>query len=262
MTKAAEDNRRLGREQDLTPAGNEKAKEYYNKAIQDDPKYLPAYAELSYVFVREYQNAWGDDRGKSLDEAQRLADIAVALGNDINSGWYNDFRGRWYRAIVYWNRGEFIRSFDEFAAARRLISDPARAVKDTADLDADMAEALIYYGEPNRAIVQILDAMARNPNFPYWYWWNLGRGLYMAKRYQEAIDTIGKINDPPNDVRLITAASEAQLGNLGSAKSIMAEFSRDDPNWSIEKSAAYPYGSESDRQHWIDGLRKAGLKES
>ena len=82
----------------------------------------------------------------------------------------------------------------------------------------------------------------------------------MAKRYQEAIDAIGKITEPPNDVRLITAASEAQLGDLDTAKSDMAEL-EDDPGWSIEKSAAYYYRKSSDREHWIDGLRKAGLKE-
>jgi tetratricopeptide (TPR) repeat protein len=262
MTMTAEDYRRLARQQPLTPAGNAKAKDYYNLAIKEDPNYLPAYAELSYVFVREYQNAWGANRANSLAEAQRLADIAVVLGNDINSGWHNDFRGQWYRAIVSWNQDAFTQSFDEFAAARLLITDPARAVKDTANLDADMAEALIYYGEPNGAIALIQSAMARNPYFPYWYWWNLGRAYYMAKRFKEAIDAIGKITDPPNDVRLITAASEAQIGNTSSAQSIMAEFSKNDPDWSIVKSAAYYYRNDSDRQHWLDGLRKAGLKES
>jgi hypothetical protein len=41
----------------------------------------------------------------------------------------------------------------------------------------------------------------------------------------------------------------------------MAEFSKVDPDWSIAKSAAYFYVKDSDRQHWLDGLRKAGLKE-
>ena len=45
--------------------------------------------------------------GSLLDEAERLADKAVALSKDVTSGWHNDFRGRWYRAMVYWNRGDF-----------------------------------------------------------------------------------------------------------------------------------------------------------
>ena len=83
----------------------------------------------------------------------------------------------------------------------------------------------------------------------------------MAGHYQEAINAIGQMTQP-NDVLLITAASKAQHGDLTGAKSDMAEFSTNDPNWSIAKSAAYPYGNDSHRQHWLDGLRKAGLKEN
>ena len=243
--RAAEDNCRLGRRQPLTKEGNEAAKLDYGRAIELAPKYLPAYAELSYLFIREYQNAWGEELRKSLDDAKDWADQAVDLGNDVNSGWYNDFRGRYYRAIVYWNEGEFIRSFDEFEAARQLITDPARAVRDTADLDADMAEAFVFYGQPHRAIALIQAAMVRNPNFIFWYEWNLGRAYYMARRYNDAIDAIGRIADPPNDVLLITAASKAQLGDLDAAQADIAKFSKNDPEWSIEKAAEYKFGRES-----------------
>jgi adenylate cyclase len=83
----------------------------------------------------------------------------------------------------------------------------------------------------------------------------------MAKHYEDAIDAIAQITDPPNDVLLITAASKAQLGDLDGARSDMAKFGRNDPDWSIAKSAEYYYRNDSDRQHWLDGLRKAGLKE-
>ena len=184
----------------------------------------------------------------SLEKAEELAKKALDLSDD--------FDGHWYLAIVYWNQGEFEKSFIEYEVARRFNpNDP--------DLAADMAEALIYGGEPDKAIAQIKEAMLRNPRtIPYWYWWNLGRAYYMARHYQEAIDAIAKITDPPKDVLLITAASKAQLGDLDGAKSDMAEFSENDPEWSIAKSAEYYYRNDSDRQHWLDGLRKAGLKES
>ena len=78
---------------------------------------------------------------------------------------------------------------------------------------------------------------------------------------QEAIDAIARINDPPNDVLLITAAAKAQLGDMAGARSDMAEFSKNDPDWTVAKSAAYYYRDDADRQHWVDGLRKAGLRE-
>ena len=93
-----------------------------------------------------------------------------------------------------------------------------------------MGEAMIYGGEPTQAIEKIKGAISRNPETPYWYWWNLGRAYYMAKQYKNAVDAIAKISDPPLDVLLITAASKAQLGNLEAAKSDMAHSPSTIPN--------------------------------
>lgn len=230
----------------VTPEGNHEARQLFEKAVERDPNYAAAYAELAYVYVRDYQNGWSPDGQASLRKAEELAKKSIELDDNFSS--------HWYLAIVAWNQGNFDKSFYEYETARQINpNDP--------DLAADMAEALVYGGEPERAIEQIKAAMARYPGFPYWYWWNLGRAYYMARQYTEAIDAIGRINSPPNDVRLITAASEAQRGNIAAAKSIMSEFSKNDPDWSVEKSAAYYYRKASDREHWLDGLRKAGLKE-
>ncbi|CAN7503706.1 guanylate cyclase [Phyllobacterium sp. LjRoot231] len=230
----------------VTPEGNAEARQLFEKAIELDPSYSSAYAELSYVYVRAYQNGWSDDGAASLQKAEDLANKALALNDDFSS--------HWYLAIVAWNKGDFDKSFREYETARQINpNDP--------DLAADMAEALIYGGEPEKAIEQIEAAKRRNPFYDFWYDWNEGRARYMAGQYQAAIDAIGRINSPPNDVRLITAASKAQLGDIPEAQAIMAEFSKIDPDWSIAKSAAYFYRKDSDRQHWLDGLRKAGLKE-
>lgn len=260
MTQTARDFCRQGRNEELTRPGNERAKACYQAALEIEPDHLPAYAEHSYVYVREYQNGWSEDRKASLDKALSLARGAVTMAEDSSSKWHGDFRGHWYLAIVYWNLGDFPKSREEFRAARSLIT-LSRRLTDEPDLDADMGEALIYGGEPELAVDIIKDAMRRKPGFPYWYWWNLGRALYMCGQYRSAIDAIGEIGEPPNDVRLITAASHAQLGNLAQAKEIMAAFSAEDPDWTVEKSAAYPYQRSSDREHWIDGLRKAHLRE-
>ena len=93
----------------------------------------------------------------------------------------------------------------------------------------DRAEALIYAGDPVRAIAEIRKVMDDNPApFPHWYEWDHGRACYMAALnnaalYQEAINAIGRIVDPPNDVLLITAASKAQLGDLNGARADMEQ---------------------------------------
>ena len=230
-----------------TTEGNGEARMLFEKAIELDPQFSGAYAELSSVYVREFQSGWSEDFTASLEKAEELAKKALAINDD--------FDGRWSLAVVYWNQGEFEKSFIQYEAARNFNpNDP--------DLAADMAEALIYGGEPGKAIAQIKEAMLRNPKCCWWYLWNLARAYYMARQYEEAIDAIARITDPPKDVLLITAASKAQLGDLDGARSDMAEFREYDPEWSIAKSAEYYYRNDSDRQHWLDGLRKAGLKES
>ena len=233
----------------ITVEGNAEARLLFENAIELDPKSSSAYAELAYLYVRESQNGWSADRTASLTKAEDIANKALAISDDVDS--------HWSLASVYWNQGEFDKSLSEYDTARRLSSNNPDV---GADIAADMAEALIYGGDPDRAITQIKEAMLRTSKIPYWHWWNLGRACYMAKRYQDALDDIAKIAEPPNDTLLVTAASKAQLGNLDGAKSDMAKFSQNDPNWTLAKSVAYHYRNDSDRQHWLDGLRKAGLK--
>jgi adenylate cyclase len=229
-----------------TVEGNNETRSLLEKSIQLDPNFSRPYGLLSYVYVREYQNAWSGNRNESLRKAEDYARKELALADS--------FDGHWSIAIVYANQGEFEKSLNEYKIAHGLNpNDP--------DLLAEMGEALIYAGEIKAAKAQIEEAIRRNVEKPDWYLWNYGRAQYMAKEYDEAIDTIAKMNDPPIDVLLITAASKAQLGKLEEAKADMNKFSAGDPNWSIAKSAEYYYKNDSDRQHWLDGLRKAGLKE-
>ena len=75
---------------------------------------------------------------------------------------------------VPWHQGKFTESFQEYATARELVEskpDFEWYVKNLAELDADMAEALIYYGDPKRAVQLVLDAMDRNNNHAYWFHW-------------------------------------------------------------------------------------------
>ena len=260
MTQTAREMCREGRQQELTRAGHERAKSCYSQAVTAETPYMPAFAEYSYVLVREYQNGWGDDRSGALDQALALANQAVALSEQADNEFHNDFRARWYRAMVHWNRGDFASSFEDFDVARTLIS-ADRMAQDTADLDADMAEAMIYYGEPERAIDMILGAMKTYQGHPWWYRWNLARAYYQAGHYQAAIEKLDKVDSPPNDLRLIRAAAMAQLGDPNAVE-IMKAFMQEDPDWTVEKSAAYHYGSEAAKQLWLDGLRKAGLREN
>ncbi|MGE0212574.1 MAG: adenylate/guanylate cyclase domain-containing protein [Parvibaculaceae bacterium] len=231
----------------VTKEGNEEASRWFKKAIEADSKFARAYGHLAYLSVREWQNGWSPDGEASLKEGERLALKSVELGPD-------DYDNHWSLAIVYWNQGKFDQALREYDAARKLNENDA-------DLLAEMGEYMIYGGRKKEAVTQILKAIKHNPDVPFWYWWNLGKAYYMVGDYKGAIDAIGKIADPPNDTLLILAAARAQLGESSLAKGDIAKFSKNDPEWTVEKSGNYHYADPKDREHWLDGLRKAGLKE-
>jgi tetratricopeptide (TPR) repeat protein len=229
--------------------GTAEARALLMKALDLDPGLSRAKAELAYLQVRDSQNGWGTGRDQSLKQGEELANVALKASDD--------FEGHWSLAMVYANQGRFDESFTEYQTALTIgpRDNPGLAL----DLRADKGEALLFGGKPQEAIKSVKEAIAGR--VPYWYWWNLARAYYMAGRYQAALDAIDNIADPPNDVRLLSAASHAQLGKLDIARSIMAEFSSEDPSWTIAKSAEYNYAYDSDKEHWLDGLRMAGLTE-
>jgi adenylate cyclase len=59
------------------------------------------------------------------------------------------------------------------------------------------------------------------------------------------------------------AAIYAQLGKLEEARAEAAEVLRIEPKWTIEGTQARLYGFKrpEDAEHFLDGLRRAGLPE-
>jgi len=237
--------------QKVTKKDNDDARAMLTKAINSDGDKTLCYGLLSYTYVREHQNGWVSDRDGALGRAESFAKSEQDKAKiDVQ----NAFDGFWSLAIVYSNQGKFPECFDQYRKALGLKPDEP-------DLLAEMGEPLMYAGRFDDAIKQINRAIQlKDDKPPYWYRWNLARVHYMKKQYQDALDAIALIKNPPADVFLITAASKAKLGDIDGAKADMNVFTAADPDWSIAKSADYRYANDSDRQHWLDGLRLAGLK--
>ena len=208
----------------VTKEGNAEVRAHLEKANSLDPNFSMPFGLLSYTYVREFQNAWSEDRDNCAQKGRGVCQEGTRRLPMTLTGI-----GRWRPSTGI--RGS---STKVSASTKRQPS----SIQMIRTWLPKWARRWSMAGEPVQAIDKIKGAISRNPETPYWYWWNLGRAYYMAKQYKNAVDAIAKISDPPLDVLLITAASKAQLGNLEAAKSDMAgKSAKYDPEWSIAKSA-------------------------
>ena len=91
-----------------------------------------------------------------------------------------------------------------------------------------------------------------------------------------SIDELNKIVRPNNEVRLILAANYTRLSSAyienneplraaeatEQAATSMSQFLERRPDWTIEKERRkVSFKNSADEEHWIDGVREAGLSE-
>jgi TolB-like protein len=86
---------------------------------------------------------------------------------------------------------------------------------------------------------------------------------FMARRYEDAIEALrGWRNSPPH-MYLALAAAFAQLDRIDEARTAMAQFERIRPEGfdavRVAHSHARTCARQEDRDHWLEGYRKAGL---
>jgi adenylate cyclase len=91
----------------------------------------------------------------------------------------------------------------------------------------------------------------------------LGLAYFHARRYEEAIAAHKKsLNRAPNDLLTHLALTTAYCwaGRLEEARAQAAEVLRINPNFSMEERKLGLYKNQADLEHYVEGLRKAGLK--
>jgi adenylate cyclase len=231
-----------------------KARSYIEKAIELDPEIARAYALLAHLDVWDWY--WRGGGGESLDGAWAQLQKAMAL-DDNASETYS------ICAIVCIHLGRQDEALTYAERAFRLNLN---------DLQSNrmMGWALECLGRHQEAMEWTEKAMRLDPFFPDEAYDILATSLYSLGRYEEAATTLRRIKKPSPWVHRNLVAAYAQLGRLDDARRTFAALEETieqqrregDPDASVEKilrQAGHYYKNEDDREHWLDGLRKAGL---
>ena len=241
----------LGHELELsfTKEDNAKGRQALEKAIELDPEFASAYAQLAWMHYWDWVYEWSDSPTESGELAFEIAKKAVALDDsDSETHWALGF-------IYFYGRHQYEEGVAEYERAMALNPNHA-------DIRANWGEVLALLGRAETGIEVVQQAMRLNPHYPEWYLWGLGIGYYTARRYEEAIAAFQRFQNHTVDSRSYLAASYAQLGRDEEAQAEVDKVLALDPEFSSARWAeTLPYKNQTDRDHFLDGMRKAGLPE-
>lgn len=232
-----------------TEETNAQAQQMLEKAIQLDPRFAAAYANLGWAYFERWVLGWSPDAA-TLDQAFAAAQQAIALDGVSADGH------RLLGIIYLWKK-----QYDQAIAEveRGITLNP-----NDADGYAALADVLNWVGRPEEAIALVEKGMRLNPEYPSWYLWDLGHAYYLARRYQEAIATLKRLlirspNFMPAHAYLSTIYTE--LGRAEEAGPAGAEFLRLSPQLSLDElGQRLPYKDPAVLERVLSAARKAGLK--
>jgi adenylate cyclase len=227
------------------PAQEAAAKRFFEQALALDPDYPRAHAGLAVVLLCEWFRRT-DDAQALLDRALDHAEKAVAIDPEDYEchetlGWI----------LLHCKSYEL----SELQYRRAIALNP----NSPAELAA-MGSACSFLGRPDEGIEWFELARRIDPYFDAtWYWNLLGAACFNARRYDEAVQALERVPDPPIWVRAYAAAAHAMAGRMDAAHEIVAMIAQDAPDFSAASVVRKePYRNPGDLAHLAEGLRRAG----
>jgi adenylate cyclase len=229
------------------------ARRLLERSLAIDPGYVRAAAMLSRTHLHAYMEPFDGDylSHAALDRALELAETAVHLDDRLPQA-----RAQLGDVLLY--KRQHNASIAEYERAAALNPN---------FIDYRYAKALIYAGEPARAI-EVLEAGLRFDPFQPLIWstsW-LGFANFMLRRHGEAVRLLRECALRLPNLQwphLWLAAALAQAGQIEEARREAAEVLRINPAFTIESwNRLNVFRDPQDAEHRIDGLRRAGLPET
>jgi adenylate cyclase len=231
-----------------SPEANKQALQMLERAIDLDPNYAHAHAWKACVMGQAWTNGWARDRDGTWRQVMRELDTALSL--DENDSDVH----RILAAVNLVGRDHDQAAYHQSRALQLNPNDDLIVVQ--------QGEILTWHGRAEEGIGWVQKAMRLNPYHPERFWSHLARAYFLAGRYGEAVEALHRISTLDVNQRALLVASLAQLDNDDAARAQAAGLLDSDPAVRISNHVAGLYfKQESDRAHYRDALRKAGLPE-
>jgi adenylate cyclase len=224
--------------------------ECLERAVQLDPNYANLWAALATVYYDEYRFGYDPRPGVPLDRALMAANRAVTLAPQSQLAYRN-------LALTRYFRGERDAFFAAVEKAIQLNPNEPTAL-------ATLGTWVCYAGEWEKGMAMVKKALALDPRPIGWYYFPPFFDHYRKGQYEAALAEARKI-DMNNFVwaQATLVAAYGQLGRTQEAQPSIKRILELDPNFEANaresRRKVFLY-SEPLLEHFMDGLRKAGMK--
>ena len=216
-------------------------------AVAKSPAYADAWAMLAWLCLQDYAqgfNLRADSLARGLAAARRAVDAAPSnhLGHAV-------------LAQAFFFHKEF-QSF-RLAAERAVTLNPMDGYS-----MAFIGELLTYTGDWERGLELAGRAKQLNPHHPGWYWYADAYHAHSQGDFRGAIAFLLRANMPGHwGFHAMLAAAHGQLGEWDAAGKALHELLRLRPDFAfIVRREFAKWWTPEYAEHFLDGLRKAGLE--
>ena len=242
-----------------TKDGELEGRRHFERALELDPEFATAHANLALSYMHEYESDWADARLEALDHAYKLAQRAVELDHDNSTAW----------CALAWAQ----LSRDQHELARIAIERAIALNPNDYDNLCIKGWCLALSGDPAECIACMNEAIRVNPFAPVDCLIAMGIAEYTARHYEAAIETYGKITGSALLKHACLAACYSQLSRDGEARAAIAEalelartelatqHGEEAESLRTYLAAMFHFQNPTSFEHLLDGLRKAGLPE-
>ena len=227
------------------------AREIFKRAIELDPSYARAYANLGLSYAQDTNFGFSDNKSESL----RLAVEALNMAESLDSSLPQLYFAKTVLAL-----GQRDAEAAKAAAYKAVELDPSYA-----DGYGNLAQVLLYSGDYTNARKALRNAKLLNPKYTFTYLWVEGQIYLFEGEFEKAATVFEEINQRnPAFVsgRTLLISTLGHLGRIDDAEWEIEELFALEPDFSL--SVAGPSSIirlPKQLEYYITGLRKAGIPE-
>ena len=238
---------------EMTPESFQFAEKMFERALELDPEFAAIYTWRIYWEIFWFGQSWVKDPIEEVKKANQIA--RDALKRDPDDALALAMKGHFQAFVEH----DFDEALDLHQKAYQLNPYSSMVLLLS-------SFTFSYCGQPEMAISRLAELNELGEfeeRHKFFYYLANSVAHTFNKDYELGIKWGKKcISDTPgftNGYKPIICCL-GHLGKTGEAASIISELSRLDPEFSIEQMArVYPFKRDADRNHYIDGLLKAGV---